>query len=78
MLMPEPNDAFRDAMKWTVKAVVAAEEVRARRRTLQDGLSALARAQLERGESFAAGNVVGDNAMREGVAVQLVTAATGL
>lgn len=76
--MPEPSDAFRNALKWSVRAVVATEEVRARQQILADGLARLAESETTRLEELAAGGVVGENDTRPGVAVQLVTAAEGL
>ncbi|KAE9344965.1 hypothetical protein PF008_g8975 [Phytophthora fragariae] len=68
--MPEPSDAFRDALKWTVRAVVATDEVRARQQMLADGLARLAESETARLVEWSI-----ENDTRPGVAVQLVTAA---
>ncbi|KAE9157310.1 hypothetical protein PF005_g32883 [Phytophthora fragariae] len=76
--MPEPNEAFRSALDWSARAAQALQEVRARQLELKDGFATLAMAESRRQEALAAGNVVGEGKMREGVAQQLVLAAAGL
>lgn len=76
--MPEPSEDFRDALTWTERALQAHAQVESRVNELKDGYAKLAMAEAQRLELLAAGNVVGDNDIREGVAVQLVTAAAGL
>ncbi|KAE8907467.1 hypothetical protein PF003_g8424 [Phytophthora fragariae] len=76
--MPEPNEAFRSALDWSARAAQALQEVRARQLELKDGFATLAVAESRRQEALAAGNVVGEGKMREGVAQQLVLAAAGL
>ncbi|KAE8957844.1 hypothetical protein PR002_g31049, partial [Phytophthora rubi] len=69
--MPEPNEAFRSALDWSARAAQALQEVRARQLELKDGFATLAVAESRRQEALAAGNVVGEDKMREGVAQQL-------
>ncbi|KAE9163772.1 hypothetical protein PF005_g30305, partial [Phytophthora fragariae] len=76
--MPEPNEAFQSALDWSARAAQALQEVRARQLELKDGFATLAVAESRRQEALAAGNVVGEDKMREGVAQQLVLAAAGL
>ncbi|KAE8966142.1 hypothetical protein PR002_g28460 [Phytophthora rubi] len=76
--MPEPSPEFRDAMVWSVRARDALREVEARRGALTEGFAKLAVVEAERLELLAAGNVVGENETRDGVALQLIAAAAGL
>ncbi|KAE9351357.1 hypothetical protein PF008_g5979 [Phytophthora fragariae] len=76
--MPEPSPEFRDAMVWSVRARDALREVEVRRGVLTEGFARLAIVEAERLELLAAGNVVGENETRGGVARQLIAAAAGL
>lgn len=76
--MPEPSEDFRSALFWTERALQAHAHVESRVNELKDGYAKLAVAEAQRLELLAAGEVVGDNDVREGVTVQLVTAAAGL
>jgi len=76
--MPEPSCEFREALVLGIAAREAVDEVEARRDVLVDGFGKLALAEARRTELLAAGNVAGENNTREGVAQQLVAAATGL
>ncbi|KAE8972798.1 hypothetical protein PR002_g26400, partial [Phytophthora rubi] len=76
--MPEPSPELRDAMVWSVRARDALREVEARRGALTEGFAKLAVVEAERLELLAAGNVVGENETRDGVARQLIAAAAGL
>ncbi|KAE9221449.1 hypothetical protein PF004_g13046 [Phytophthora fragariae] len=77
-VMPEPDPDFREAMMWSIRARDALREVEIRGDALTEGFGKLATSKAERLELLAAGNVVGENDTRDGVAQQLVAAATGL
>lgn len=76
--MPGPSPEFQDALQHSEEALRARHKLAARLDELKEGYARLALAEAERGELLAAGNVVGDNGVRDGVADQLVTAAAGL
>lgn len=76
--MPEPSSEFRDALLRSEQALRARRRLAARLDELKEGYAKLAVAEAQRGELLAAGNVVGENDVRDGVADQLVTAAAGL
>jgi hypothetical protein len=76
--MPEPTCEFREALLLSIAARDAVNAVEERRDVLADGFGKLALAEARRMELLAAGNVAGENNTREGVAHQLLAAATGL
>lgn len=76
--MPEPTAEFQVALDWSVRAVDVLRHVAIHQDALTNGLSKLALTEANRLESLAAGDVVGENETREGVAKQLVAAAAGL
>ncbi|EGZ18043.1 hypothetical protein PHYSODRAFT_499254 [Phytophthora sojae] len=78
VVMPEPSDEFREVLSWSARAAQALQELRAREKVLKDGYADLAVAESSRREDLAAGNAVGEDAMREEVAKRLVVAAAGL
>lgn len=76
--MPGPTDEFRRILRWSAVAARALNEVRAGEKALKGGYASLAVAEARRQEELAAGGVVGESEVREGVARQLVLAAAGL